>query len=242
MIYNKDDVYECIFLERLNRFVARVVFDGVEILVHVKNTGRCKELLIEGRTGYLVKSHNESRKYQYDLVAIYKEELLVNIDSQLPNKVVYDYLKSENIFKNIVNIKREVTYKNSRFDIYLEYMNDKNELEKAFIEVKGVTLFDGEFAKFPDAPTDRGAKHLLELVDARKNGYKAFVFFLIQAEGIKYFSGNHERDEKFCDALRIAYEEGVEVLCYNSKVTTTDVELKEKVEFCRLVKKWKIYY
>ncbi len=233
MIYNKDDVYECIFLERLNRFVARVILDNEEILVHVKNTGRCKELLIEGRTGYLVKSHNENRKYKYDLVAIYKDDLLVNIDSQLPNKVVYDYLKAGNIFKNLVTIKREVTYKNSRFDIYLEYMNEKSELEKAFIEVKGVTLFEGDFAKFPDAPTERGAKHLLELVDARENGYKAFVFFLIQAEGIKFFSGNSERDPKFCVALNTAYDSGVEVLCYNSKVTTTDVVIKEKVEFYR---------
>ncbi len=233
MIYNKDDIYECIFLERLNRFVAMVVLEGEEILVHVKNTGRCKELLIEGRTGYLVKSHNLSRKYQYDLVAIYKDDLLVNIDSQLPNQVVYNYLKAENIFKNIVAIKREVTYKNSRFDIYLEYMNEKNELEKAFIEVKGVTLFDGDFAKFPDAPTDRGAKHLLELVDARENGYKAFVFFLVQATSIKYFTGNRERDEKFCEALNTAYDNGVEVLCYNSEVTSTDVVIKEKVEYIR---------
>ncbi len=233
MIYNKDDIYECIFLERLNRFVARVVLDGEEILVHIKNTGRCKELLIEGRTGYLVKSHNESRKYKYDLVAVYKDDLLVNIDSQLPNQVVYEYIKAENIFKNIVTIKREVTYKNSRFDIYLEYMNDKNELEKAFMEVKGVTLFEGEQAKFPDAPTDRGAKHLLELVDARENGYKAFVFFLVQAEGIKYFSGHRERDEKFCKALDTAYDSGVEVLCYNSKVTMDNVVIKEKVEFRR---------
>ncbi len=233
MIYNKEDIYECIFLERLNRFVARVVLDGEEILVHVKNTGRCKELLIEGRTGYLVKSHNLSRKYQYDLVAIYKDDLLVNIDSQLPNQVVYNYLKAENIFKNIVTIKREVTYKNSRFDIYLEYMNEKNELEKVFIEVKGVTLFEGDLAKFPDAPTDRGAKHLLELVDARENGYKAFVFFLIQAEGIKYFKGNRDRDEKFCEALVLANDRGVEVLCYSSVVTTTDVMIKEKVEFIR---------
>ncbi len=127
-MYNKDDVYECIFLERLNRFVARVVLDGEEILVHVKNTGRCRELLIEGRTGYLVKSHNESRKYRYDLVAIYKDDLLVNIDSQLPNKVVYDYIKSGNIFENIIEIKREVTYKNSRFDIYVEYLNEEKEV------------------------------------------------------------------------------------------------------------------
>ncbi len=233
MIYEKKDIYECVFLERLNRFVAKVVLEDEEILVHVKNTGRCKELLIEGRKGYLVKSHNEGRKYQYDLVAIYKDDLLVNIDSQLPNKVVYDYIKAGKIFDRVVTVKREVTFDNSRFDIYVEYLNDKGEVEKAFIEVKGVTLFDGEYAKFPDAPTERGAKHLMELVEATENGYKAFVFFLIQAEGIKHFSGNIERDKKFCEALNTAYDRGVGVLCYNSKVTCCDVEINEKVEFCR---------
>ncbi len=230
MIYNEEDIYECIFLERLNRFVARVVLDGNEVLVHVKNTGRCKELLIEGRVGYLVKSHNKERKYQYDLVAIYKDDILVNIDSQLPNKVVYNYIKDGNLFDNIENIKREVTYKNSRFDIYVEYMKN-NKLEKAFIEVKGVTLFEGEYAKFPDAPTDRGAKHLYELVDAKGSGYKAYAVFLIQAEGVKYFSGNVERDEKFCKALSEAYDNGVEILCFNTTVTKANVIINEKVEF-----------
>ncbi len=233
-MYNKEDVYQCVFLERLNRFVAKVILNEEEILVHVKNTGRCKELLIAGRLGYLVKSHNEKRKYKYDLVAIYKDDLLVNIDSQLPNKVVYDFIKAENLFKNIVTIKREVTFKNSRFDIYVEYINKNEEIEKAFIEVKGVTLFDGKSARFPDAPTQRGTKHLLELVEAKKEGYKAFVFFLVQAEGIKSFSGNSEMDKAFCDALNIAYQNGVEVICYNSIVTSCDVNINEKVEIVGL--------
>ncbi len=230
MIYDKNDVYECVFLERLNRFVAKVLIGDEETLVHVKNTGRCKELLISGRKGYVVKSKNITRKYLYDLVAIYKDELLVNIDSQLPNKVVYDFLKAENIFKNIQNIKREVTYKNSRFDIYVEYFTDYNVLEKAFIEVKGVTLFEDDFARFPDAPTERGAKHLHELADALENGYKAYVFFLVQASGIKKFTGNVQTDAKFCEALKNASNKGVGILCYNSLVTSTDLFINEKVE------------
>ncbi len=233
MIYNENDVYECIFLERLNRFVARVLLNDEEVLVHVKNTGRCKELLIEGRKGYLVKSHNEKRKYMYDLVAIYKGDILVNIDSQLPNKVVFNFVKEGNIFKDIINIKQEVTYKNSRFDIYVEYKNEDGVLEKAFIEVKGVTLFKGDYAKFPDAPTTRGTKHLTELIDASENGYKTYVFFLIQAKGIKYFSGNIENDEKFCNTLNEADKKGVKILCYNSEVTKTGVKIIEKVNFIR---------
>lgn len=230
-VYNVEDTYECVFLERLNRFVARVILDNEEILVHVKNTGRCKELLINGRVGYLVKSYNLERKYMYDLVAIEKEGILVNIDSQLPNKVVYDFLKDENIFKNILEIRREVTYKNSRFDIYIKHLNEMDIVEEIFVEVKGVTLFDDDLAMFPDAPTERGTKHLNELVDAMENGYKSYVFFLVQAEGVKSFKGNFERDSKFCEALNNAHSKGVGILCYNSTVTPEDLVINEKVEF-----------
>lgn len=231
MTYNEKDVEECIFLERLNRFVARVNLHGEEVFVHVKNTGRCRELLVAGTKGYLVRSHKKDRKYQYDLIAVYKNDILVNIDSQLPNQVVYDFIKAENIISNIITIKREVTYKKSRFDLYVEYQNESGQTEKAFIEVKGVTLFDKDTAQFPDAPTERGAKHLKELVDARKNGYKAYIFFLIQVEGIRFFSGNFERDSKFCEALEHAFQNGVEILCYNSKVLSNSVEINKKVMF-----------
>ncbi|MFV0520142.1 MAG: DNA/RNA nuclease SfsA [Lachnospirales bacterium] len=229
-MYIKEDIVECIFLERLNRFVGRVLIDDNEILVHIKNTGRCKELLIEGVKGYLLKSNNEKRKYMYDLIAVYKGDILVNIDSQLPNSVVYNYIKNGNLFKNILEIKREVTYKNSRFDIYLKYVSYKNDIKEAFIEVKGVTLFDDECARFPDAPTLRGTKHLNELIDAKENGYDTYVFFLIQADGIKFFSGNIEKDKVFCDTLKKSYECGVNILCYNSSVTPSVVTVKDSVE------------
>ncbi len=233
MIYEKEKIFECIFIERKNRFVATVLLDNEEIDVHVKNTGRCKELLIKGRTGIVVKSDNEARKYAYDLVAIYKEDKLVNIDSQIPNKVVYDFLKDETIFKNIQLIKREVTYKKSRFDIYIESINEFGETEKIFVEVKGVTLFDNVTARFPDAPTQRGAKHLNELVDAIENGYKCYVFFLVQAEGIKKFTGNIDTDMEFCEALNNAVDNGVGVLCYNSVIMKDDIIIKDKVEYIR---------
>ncbi len=230
MVYNEDLVFECIFIERVNRFVARVMLDGEETLVHVKNTGRCKELFIEGRVAYLEKSLNENRKYLYDLIAIYKDDLLINIDSQIPNKVVADYISAGNIFSNVSLLKREVTYKNSRFDLYVEYINKDKQLAKAFIEVKGVTLFDDDLAMFPDAPTTRGAKHLGELVDAYENGYETYVFFLVQAKGIKRFMGNIERDKNFCDALKNASNKGVKVLCFNSNVTKSDIVVNEEVE------------
>ncbi len=230
MLYNEELVFECIFLERLNRFVAKVLLDGEEILVHVKNTGRCKELFVEGRVAYIEKSLNLNRKYMYDLIAIYKDELLINIDSQIPNKVVYNFINEGNMFNNVTLLKREVTYKNSRFDLYVEYVNDDDVLKKAFIEVKGVTLFDEDLARFPDAPTTRGAKHLDELVDAMENGYEAYVFFLAQAQGIKMFKGNIETDENFCLSLANAFNKGVTVLCYNSNVTYNDIEVNEKVQ------------
>ncbi len=134
------------------------------------------------------------------------------------------------MFNNVTLLKREVTYKNSRFDLYVEYINEENLLKKVFIEVKGVTLFDGDLAMFPDAPTTRGAKHLDELVDATQKGYETYVFFLAQAKGIKRFRGNLERDKNFCEALKNAYEKGVKVLCYNSSVTSTNIEVCDEVE------------
>ncbi len=231
MIYDKEQIFECVFLKRLNRFVATVILDGKEIDVHVKNTGRCRELLISGVKGYLLKSDNLNRKYAYDLIAVYKGDLLVNIDSQVPNTVVYNFLKSGKLFPNIISIKKEVTFKSSRFDIYFERYLEDGSIEKAFMEVKGVTLFDGDRALFPDAPTTRGAKHLNELVVAKEEGYGAYVFFLIQGEGLKTFESNKERDENFAKALENAYNMGVEVHCYNSKVEPCNITVKDKMKF-----------
>lgn len=228
-MYDSDNIYECIFVKRLNRFVATVILDGDEIDVHVKNTGRCKELLIPGSKGYLLKSDNSKRKYQYDLISIYKGNDLVNFDSQVPNAVVADYIMSGKLFSNVTKVQREVKFNNSRFDVYVERLNEDEELEKIFVEVKGVTLYDGEYASFPDAPTERGTKHIGELVDAIEEGYKSYIFFLVQTEGITEFKPNEEIDPKFASALRKANKAGVEIFCYNSIITKDDIKIKDKV-------------
>lgn len=229
-MYNQELIFECIFVKRLNRFVATVILDGEEIDVHVKNTGRCKELLISGRVGYLVKSENAKRKYAYDLISIYKGDTLVNFDSQVPNAVVTDFIMSSNLFTNVTKVQREVTYNKSRFDVYVERTLEDGSIEKIFVEVKGVTLFDGTAASFPDAPTDRGRKHVEELALALEDGYKAYIFFLVQAEGIKTFSPNADIDPKFAVAIKHAVDAGVNVVCYNSVITKADIKIKEQVE------------
>ncbi len=229
-MYDEQMIYECTFVKRLNRFVATVNLNGEEIDVHVKNTGRCKELLIAGSKGYLIKSSNLKRKYLYDLVAIYKGEDLVNFDSQIPNQVVANYIMSGKLFTNVSKVKREVTYNKSRFDIYVERTNDNGKLEKIFVEVKGVTLYEEDKASFPDAPTVRGAKHVEELVLAKADGYKSYIFFLVQTESVTLFSPNTEIDPKFSAVLKEAVASGVEVLCYNSVVTPSTISVKQKVE------------
>ncbi len=229
-IYNVNNITECTFVKRQNRFVATVLLNNQEIDVHVKNTGRCKELLIPGSKGYLLKSDNTKRKYQYDLISIYKGTELVNFDSQVPNQVVAEYIAAGNIFTNVSKVIREVKYNNSRFDIYIERLNEQNELEKIFIEVKGVTLFEGDLASFPDAPTVRGTKHVEELVQAQNDGYQSYIFFLVQTEKIKRFTPNATIDPKFTFALENAVTNGVNVLCYNSIITKDDISINEKVE------------
>lgn len=229
-MYDQDMIYECVFVKRLNRFVATVLLDGQEIDVHVKNTGRCKELLIPGSKGYLVKSENAKRKYAYDFIAIYKGDKLVNFDSQLPNEVVADFIMSGGLFPNVTQVKREVKYGNSRFDIYVEYTAADGSVKKNFVEVKGVTLFEADKASFPDAPTTRGAKHVEELMAAVEEGYGAYIFFLVQTDGVVSFEPNYEIDQKFANTLKTAKEHGVKVLCYNSNVNPDRVQVKSQVE------------
>lgn len=231
-VYNPDLITTCTFVTRLNRFVARVILDesGEEIDVHVKNTGRCKELLVPGCRGYLLYSTNPHRKYAYDFVAVYKRDLLVNFDSQIPNKVVLEFLKSEKLIPNLQIIKPEVKFGNSRFDIYMERLNIENKVEKIFLEVKGVTLFEGDVAMFPDAPTVRGVKHLNELITCLQSGYRSAVFFLIQATGLKYFKANREIDPDFANALYAAKKAGVEIYCFDTIVTCDRIDINNKIE------------
>lgn len=221
MKYKK--IVEGKFILRPNRFIAHVIIHGKEEVVHVKNTGRCRELLIPGARVILEDcSQNISRKTKYSLIAVYKGELLVNMDSQVPNAVVYDALKDNKIelFRDLTFIKREKTYGNSRFDIYYE-----KGLKKGFVEVKGVTLEVDAQAMFPDAPTIRGAKHVLEMVEAVNEGYEGNIIFLIQMKGISSFRPNWEMDENFSYAIKYANENGVNVLAYDSIVLEDEIRI-----------------
>ncbi|MDF1618152.1 DNA/RNA nuclease SfsA [Petrocella sp. FN5] len=216
------NIVEGIFIKRLNRFIAIVLIDGKSEQVHVKNTGRCQELFIEGVKVYLEKSDNPNRKTGYSLISIYKGDVLVNIDSQVPNQVIYEALLRGEI-KEIGQVSyavREVTYGSSRFDIYYEKGD-----EKGYIEVKGVTLEEMGLALFPDAPTIRGTKHINELTKALNEGYKNYVCFLIQIENIHKFRPHHERDRAFADSLFNAIDKGLGVLVYNSKLSRDTIEL-----------------
>lgn len=210
------------FIDRPNRFIANCEINGKTEVCHVKNTGRCKELLVQGTTVYLQKSDNPNRKTQYDLIAVQKGERLINMDSQIVNSVALEYVPR--LFDKIKFIKPEYTYGNSRFDIYIE-----TETDKIFVEVKGVTLESGGVTAFPDAPTVRGVKHLKELQKAVKEGYKAFVLFVIQMNDVKYFEPNRKTHPEFADELKKAAENGVNLLAFDCKVTPHSIEIDKRV-------------
>lgn len=218
-------IQKAIFLSRPNRFVAKVNIDGTEIPVHVKNTGRCRELLTEGAEVWLEKSSNPDRKYAYSLVTVKKGERMVNMDSQAPNKAVGEWLSESGLFADIKLIKPECKYGNSRFDFYVEYAD-----KKAFIEVKGVTLENDGAVSFPDAPTERGSKHLRELCECIKYGYEAYVIFVIQMKDVLYFTANGEHDPVFARTLEEAKNEGVSILAYDCLVTNNEMKIGDRVE------------
>ena len=214
------------FLRLVNRFTAFVELNGQEEMVHVKNTGRCKELLLEGARVFLEEADKEGRKTKYSLITVYKGDVLVNMDSQAPNQMAAEALAEGKIAEigEVDFLKREVKYENSRFDLYYQ----KGE-KKGFIEVKGVTLEENGIAKFPDAPTERGAKHLRELIKAREEGYEAAVLFVIQMKGGQEFRPNEERDKNFTEALREAASAGVRVLAYDCCVEVGNVMIQNKI-------------
>lgn len=218
-------VLPAIFKERLNRFIARIEVNGEEVLAHVKNTGRCKELLISGVRIYVVFSDSPTRKTKYDLIGVVKGERLINIDSQAPNKVVQEWLTEKAYFPNLTYVKPEKTYKNSRFDFYIEA-----DSRKIFIEVKGATLEENGVVRFPDAPTERGVKHINELVECLEEGYEAYIIFVIQMKGVLYFMPNDETHKAFGEALRNAERKGVKVLAMDCWVTEDELGAGELVE------------
>lgn len=211
------NITPAIFVARPNRFIAIVDINGKEETVHVKNTGRCKELLIPGAKIILEISDNPNRKTKYDLVSVYKDSLgWVNIDSQAPNKLVAEWLQD----KGYSYIKPEYRYGDSRIDFYME-----RDEERYLIEVKGCTLEIDGIGYFPDAPTERGIKHLRELMKATKEGYHCSVAFVIQMEGIEEVRGNRMTHPEFADALEEAKATGVEVLFLTCSVSEQEVRI-----------------
>ena len=218
-------IERAVFLERPNRFIAYVELNGQKETVHVKNTGRCAELLVPGASVYVQRSANPDRKTKWDLIAVEKGSRMINMDSQIPNRVVQEWIEGGALFENVTQIRPETTWGNSRFDLYVETGK-----RKIFIEVKGVTLERDGVCLFPDAPSDRAVKHLEELARAVKEGYEAYVFFVIQMRDVKYFTPNRETHPAFADALQKAAAAGVRVLAYDCEVSPDSIVVRDPVD------------
>ena len=215
------------FVSRPNRFVAQVEQKDRQEVCHVKNTGRCKELLVPGAELYVQRSDNPARKTALDLISVKKGEQWVNIDSQAPNKVAEEWLKAGGLGYKDIYVKPECRYGNSRFDFYLEY-----EGRKAFMEVKGVTLEEDGVARFPDAPTERGVKHMEELMRCVEDGYDAYVCFVIQMKGVTRLEPNDRTHPAFGETLRRAAKAGVKVLAYDCLVKPDELRIDRKIKVC----------
>ena len=212
------------FLSRPNRFIAHILIDGQDTVCHVKNTGRCKELLTPGTAVWCEKSDNPARKTGYDLIAVQKGSRLINMDSQAPNKAAYEWLKGGGLGE-IQNLRAESTFGNSRFDFSFE-----KDGKRCFLEVKGVTLENNGVCAFPDAPTERGAKHLRELTALAKEGFGAYVLFVIQMTDVSYLHPNDQTDPTFSAALRDAAKVGVNILAMDCAVTPESMTLQAPVK------------
>ena len=219
------NIHKGTFISRPNRFIANVMIDGREEVCHVKNTGRCRELLVEGCTVWLEHSDSESRKTAFDLVAVEKGHRLINMDSQAPNKAVVEWLREKKPFGEGFCVYPERKYGNSRFDFYMESQD-----RKIFMEVKGCTLEKDGVVLFPDAPTLRGVKHIRELSRCLDEGYEAYIMILVQMSDVKYFTPNYDTHPEFGEALERAAQKGVKILCYDCDVTPDSMTVGKPVE------------
>ena len=215
---------EGIFLSRPNRFIAHIEIGGKEEICHVKNTGRCRELLPAGAKVWCLEAENPSRKTRYDLITVQKGHRLINMDSQAPNAAAKEWLLGGGLGK-IEDLKPECRHGDSRFDFAFS-----KDGRQCFLEVKGVTLERDGVCAFPDAPTERGAKHLRELAKLAREGYGAYALFVIQMEGVKYLHPNDLTDKPFGKALREAKNAGVEIMAYDCKITENSIKIKDIVE------------
>lgn len=221
-----ENVCQGIFIERPNRFIAHVEIGGKREICHVKNTGRCKELLVPGCQVYLTHPETKGRKTAYDLIAVQKGKRLINMDSQIPNAAAFEWIASKKEELHIAELRREVRHGNSRFDLW----GRKNDGQEFFVEVKGVTLEENGIVRFPDAPTERGIKHVKELENCVREGYKAAVLFVIQMEEVKWFEPNMATHAAFGEALKKAEEAGVFIKAVCCKVKPDEMCILEEVE------------
>lgn len=219
------NIEKAVFKERPNRFVAYVETEKGREICHVKNTGRCRELLPPDAVVYVQRNENPARKTKLDLITVEKNDYLINMDSQAPNAAVKEWLQAGNLFSENAKIYSEKTYGQSRFDFYVE-----DGARKAFIEVKGVTLEDNGVCRFPDAPTERGVKHIRELIKCREDGFEAYILFVIQMSPVKYLEPNDKTHQAFGDALREAAKAGVQVMARDCKITIDTMEIMNEVE------------
>lgn len=220
------DIFYGTFLNRPNRFIAHVDLSGNEVICHVPNTGRLRELLLPGVEVMVSYHPSPTRKTQYELRMVKKSGQWISIDSQLPNGLAHEAITFDIIeeLKGYPILHREKSYQNSRFDLQL--MNDN---DICFVEVKGVTLVEDGWSYFPDAPTERGRKHIDEMIHAVQNGYRGVILFIIQIEAAQGFSPNAQMDPAFSNKLRDAKNAGVEILAYRCIISPTEVRVSEKI-------------
>ena len=214
-----------VFKSRPNRFIAYVETAAGEEICHVKNTGRCKELLTPDAHIWVQRSSNPNRKTAIDLIAVEKNGQVVNMDSQIPNKVAEEWIRSGHLFSKEAVIRPETKWGNSRFDVYIEEGD-----RKMFLEVKGVTLEEDGVARFPDAPTERGVKHIEELIACKEAGYESGILFVIQMKGIQYLEPNDRTHAAFGEALRRAQKVGVQVMAVDCVVTPDTIIADQEIE------------
>ena len=231
-----EGVKEGIFLKRPNRFIAHIIINGIEEICHVKNTGRCGELLIPYAKVYVQESFKLQRKTKYDLIAVEKKEpdgtiRMINMDSQVPNQLVGEWISGSGFFTGLTLCKPEARYGNSRLDFYLERIDEKtSERIKIFLEVKGVTLENDGVVSFPDAKSERAVKHVKELIHLKKSGYESYIVFVVQMKHVKYFEPNDIRHKEFGQILREAEKAGVHLIALSCDVTPDSITIIERVE------------
>jgi len=218
-------IEKAVFKSRPNRFIAHVATEHGDEICHVKNTGRCRELLLPGARIWVQRNDSPKRKTALDLIAVEKNGQVINIDSQIPNKVAEEWIRNGNLFSENVKIFPETRYGNSRFDLYLEEGE-----RRMYLEIKGVTLEENGVARFPDAHTKRGVKHIRELIVCRKAGYLAGILFIIQMQGICRLEPNDRTHPEFGEALRTAADAGVQIMAVDCLVTPDSIRADKEIE------------